>query len=289
MPAAIASPPSLRTLLVLGRVSNLPTVWSNCLAGWWLGGGGSVRALLVLCVGASLMYVAGMYLNDAFDAEFDRQYRRTRPIPSGAIAESRVWTLGWSLLGGGWVLVATLGLGPAAWGALLAAAIVAYDAVHKALALSPLLMASCRFLLYLLAASTAVRGVTGIAIWSGVGLAGWIVGLSYVAKRESVTGRLPRWPLAVLGLPFVFAALYNTGDFRLPAILAGFVLGAWALWCLRHTLEAGGRNLGLTVSGLLAGICLVDWLAVLPGLSGTLTFFLFFGAALLAQRQVPAT
>jgi hypothetical protein len=31
----------LRTLLVLGRVSNLPTVWSNCLAGWWLGGGGN--------------------------------------------------------------------------------------------------------------------------------------------------------------------------------------------------------------------------------------------------------
>ena len=30
----------LRTLLVLGRVSNLPTVWSNCFAGWLLAGGG---------------------------------------------------------------------------------------------------------------------------------------------------------------------------------------------------------------------------------------------------------
>ena len=27
----------LRTLLILGRVSNLPTVWSNCLAGWIMG------------------------------------------------------------------------------------------------------------------------------------------------------------------------------------------------------------------------------------------------------------
>ena len=25
---------SFRTFLTLGRVSNLPTVWSNCLAGW---------------------------------------------------------------------------------------------------------------------------------------------------------------------------------------------------------------------------------------------------------------
>ncbi|MBN8245849.1 MAG: UbiA family prenyltransferase, partial [Verrucomicrobia bacterium] len=103
---ASAASPSLRTLLILGRVSNLPTVWSNCLAGWWLGGGGgSPWALVRLCLGASLMYVAGMYLNDAFDAEFDRQYRRTRPIPSGAIAESLVWRLGWILLGAGWVLV----------------------------------------------------------------------------------------------------------------------------------------------------------------------------------------
>ena len=28
-------------LLILGRVSNLPTVWWNCFAGWLLGGGGS--------------------------------------------------------------------------------------------------------------------------------------------------------------------------------------------------------------------------------------------------------
>jgi len=284
-----AATPSLRTLLILGRVSNLPTVWSNCLAGWWLGGGGAAGPLVRLSLGASLMYVAGMYLNDAFDAEFDRQYRRTRPIPSGAIAESLVWALGWALLGAGWLLVATAGFGPAAWGVLLAAAILVYDAVHKALALSPLLMALCRLLLYLAAASAGVRGVTGLSIWSGVAMAGWIVGLSYVAKRESTSGRLPRWPLTVLGLPFFFTALINTGSYRLPAILAGFLVAAWALWCLRHTFEAGGRNLGLTVSGLLAGICLVDWLAVLPGIPGTLAFWGLFGAALLAQRHVPAT
>src|SRR5688572_13786957 len=101
-----------RALLVLGRVSNLPTVWSNCLAGWALAGGVPLTAdyrqmideprnFLVLCLGASLMYIGGMYLNDAFDADFDRQHRRERPIPSGAIGVTAVWTLGTIWLIGG--------------------------------------------------------------------------------------------------------------------------------------------------------------------------------------------
>ena len=64
-----------RTLLILGRASNLPTVWSNCLAGWLLGGGGAAADLLLLSVAATFLYTGGMYLNDAFDAEFDRQHR----------------------------------------------------------------------------------------------------------------------------------------------------------------------------------------------------------------------
>src|SRR5436190_19900248 len=94
-----------RALLVLGRVSNLPTIWSNCLAGWALAGGvpltGDFRQMieapvrfLALCAGASLLYAGGMYLNDAFDVEFDRQHRRERPIPSGATPLPAVWTLG---------------------------------------------------------------------------------------------------------------------------------------------------------------------------------------------------
>ena len=69
--ATISLTRPLRTLLVLGRASNLPTVWSNCLAGWILGGGGPHKRLLALCGGATLLYVGGMFLNDAFDAQFD--------------------------------------------------------------------------------------------------------------------------------------------------------------------------------------------------------------------------
>src|SRR5579872_5947815 len=98
------TPPSrFRTFLILGRVSNLPTVWSNCLAGWLLNGGGSWRRFALLCLGISCLYVGGMFLNDAFDSEFDAQHRPERPIPSGAISVGKVW--GWGL---GWLLAGLL-------------------------------------------------------------------------------------------------------------------------------------------------------------------------------------
>src|SRR3954451_22265925 len=84
----------LRTLLVLGRASNLPTVWSNCLAGWILGGESDLYKLLLLCAGATFIYLGGMYLNDAFDAQFDQQHRPERPIPSGAMPAGAVWAWG---------------------------------------------------------------------------------------------------------------------------------------------------------------------------------------------------
>src|SRR5882672_8965424 len=99
----------LRALLVLGRASNLPTVWSNCLAGWLLGGAGDPKTFALVSVGASCLYTGGMYLNDAVDAPFDTQYRRERPIPSGAIQPQTVWLLSAGWLAAGIFLLAMIG------------------------------------------------------------------------------------------------------------------------------------------------------------------------------------
>ena len=72
-----------RTLLLVSRVANLPTLWSNCLAGWWLSGGGAWGRLALLLPGVSALYLGGVFLNDAFDAESDRQRRAVRPFPRG--------------------------------------------------------------------------------------------------------------------------------------------------------------------------------------------------------------
>ena len=72
MTIATPAPVLTVTLLRLGRVSNLPTVWTNVLAGTALAGGdwnGRRSALVLLAM--SLFYVGGMYLNDYFDRAID--------------------------------------------------------------------------------------------------------------------------------------------------------------------------------------------------------------------------
>ena len=279
-----------RTLLVLGRVSNLPTVWSNCLAGWWLGGGGNFAKLPFLFLGATLLYVGGMFLNDAFDADFDRQHRKERPIPSGAISLPLVWRCGFAFLLLGNALLFAASLTAGIFGALLALNILLYDAIHKAVTFSPLLMGGCRFWVYVVAAAVGMNGVTGWAIWCGLALALYIVGLSFVARVESTRGALEYWPLLLLAAPIGLAFLINTGAYRESAILVSLVLTFWSLRCLRTLLWSVPPNIGRTVSGLLAGIVFVDWLAAAHApreLAGV--FVGLFLLALLGQRYVPAT
>src|SRR6185503_5054548 len=183
----------LRTLLVLGRVSNVPTVWSNCFAGWLLAGGGDWSRFLLLTFAATCLYVSGMYLNDAFDASFDLQHRAERPIPSGAIRVEAVWAWGFGWLGVGLACLFAFGQPAIICALLLVVAILVYDAIHKIFALSPLLMAACRFFLVLLAASAGRNGITGLVIWTALALAAYIVGLSYLAQKESVKAPVSRW------------------------------------------------------------------------------------------------
>jgi hypothetical protein len=283
--------PALRTLLILGRVSNLPTVWSNCLAAWLLCGGGAWSRLVLVCVSATLLYLGGMYLNDACDAAFDREFRKERPIPSGLISERAVQWLGIGWLAGGLALLGLLGLVTFYLGLLLVNCIAVYDLVHKRTALSPVIMAGCRVLLCLVAGSAAAAGLDGLAVWGAVVLGAYIVGLSYLAKFESAPGALRYWPCALLAAPLVLAWIVNDGPWRVPGLVLSLLLLVWTARCLRFTFGRTERNLGRTVSGLLAGIVLVDLLAVAGGGSPMMAavFLALFGLALLFQRHVPAT
>ena len=283
--------PYWRTLLVLGRMSNLPTVWSNCLAGWLLGGGGTVWILIVICLGASCLYIGGMFLNDAFDVDFDREFRRERPIPSEKITLEEVWRWGFAWLGAGIVILVLLGRSTGVFGTVLLVCIVLYDAIHKLIAFSPILMAACRFFLYVLAASAARQGASGLAVWAAFALAAYIIGLSYLARRESTGGTLNFWPASLLAAPILLALLANAEHFRLPALLLSVILGLWIARCLRHAYFAYDPNPGRAVAGLLAGIVLVDWLAVAGGQTiwTGVAFAALFVTALIFQRFVPAT
>lgn len=278
-----------RAALLLGRVSNLPTVWSNCLAGWLMGEGEDYSRFALLLLGASALYIGGMFLNDACDANFDRQHRKERPIPSGMISERAVWLAGFALLFAGVISLSFLGKGTPLLAIALAASILLYDFVHKLVAFSPVLMGLCRFLLYLVAASIGAWGVNGLAVWSGFALACYIIGLSYVARREATLGAWSWWPLLLLAMPIVLALIVNVGSYREPALLIAAVLGLWVMRSLR-SLISPQPNIGHAVSGMLAGIVLVDWLAVAdqPKAIGAV-FIALFLLALGFQRFVPAT
>jgi hypothetical protein len=280
----------LRTLFILGRVSNLPTVWSNCVAGWILGGGGRLGSLLWLCFGATFLYLGGTYLNDAFDFQFDAQHRPDRPIPSGQVTVEAVWLWGLGWLGLGLFDLSLLGKATGTFAALLAVSILIYDAIHKIFAFSPVFMAACRSFLVLAAASVGREGVTGLAIWSALALGAYVFGLSYLARKESIKTRVRYWPLLPLAAPMVLALVVNQGESQLRASLLGSLLVVWLLNSLRHTLWTDQRNIKRTVNGLLAGIVLVDLLAIAGG--GMLTaasLAVLFLLAVGLQRFVPAT
>ena len=280
----------LRTLLVLGRVSNLPTLWSNCLAGWWLGGAGHPEQLPFLFAGASFLYAGGMFLNDAFDAEFDQRHRPERPIPAGLISLTIVWQWGLIGLGLGGACLICLGRVTGGLGVALVFCILLYDSIHKRIAWAPVLMGLCRLLVYLIAASAGVQGVTGWSVWCGLALASYVAGLSYLARRESTPGPLGYMPALLLPVPIGLALIMNAAGYRQAALLLSAALALWVVRALRQTLRSAEPNVGRTVSRLLAGIVLVDWLAVAdaPRQLG-FVFIALFLAALLLQRVVPAT
>src|SRR6187399_237800 len=85
-----------RAYLLLARISNLPTVWTNVLAAYVVAGA-SRESLPVASIAVSLFYIAGMLLNDAFDAPVDARARADRPIPNGDVTRTEVFTVGFVL------------------------------------------------------------------------------------------------------------------------------------------------------------------------------------------------
>jgi hypothetical protein len=246
--------------------------------------------LWLLLAGATFSYVGGMFLNDAFDAAFDQQYRPERPIPMGLISLADVWRWGLLWLGLGGLCFIGINLLTGSFGIFLFVFILLYDALHKRIAWGPVLMGLCRLFLYLIAAAAGGHGITGDSVWCGIALAAYIMGLSFVARGEAIAGPLRYWPALLMAAPIFFAMLMNAGDYREPELLLSAVLTLWILRALRHTFWSSPPRIGFTVSQLLAGIVLVDWLAVAyaPRAIGFLFIGLFLGALAL-QRIVPAT
>ncbi len=279
---------TLDTILRLGRVSNLPTVWTNALAGAVLAGGAPLPALVLAMLALSLFYVGGMWLNDAFDAEIDGRERPSRPIPAGEIAQCTVFRVGYLMLGLGVILAAALGPAAGIAGLALAGTVVLYDWLHKRTALAPVIMGATRFLAFLLGALSAGE-VTTAALIGAAGLFAYVVGLTYAAKQEAYDRVERAWPLAVLAVPALLVAS------RAPASALALLIAAGLLAVLAFALHRLFRrargDVPRAVVTMIAGISLYDAaLIAATGASG-LAFLAVaaFALTLLLQRVAPGT
>jgi 4-hydroxybenzoate polyprenyltransferase len=221
----VTEPSPIQTALRLGRVSNVPTVWTNVAAGIALTGA-TLRPDLVVLLGfaASLFYIGGMYLNDAFDAGWDRQYRPERPIPSGQVSIRTVFLAGFAMLAAGLTIVAcaTTTRPPVYAALILCGLIVLYDISHKGNPLSPLVMALCRVSVYALAALAVVPLPLPRGVYLGAAaLFLYLVFLSTLARKETLHPRLPRMiGSLVAGIALLDAALLLITGHELAAVLA---------------------------------------------------------------------
>ncbi len=283
--------PRLRTLSVLGRVSNLPTVWSNCLAAWALSGGGEWKKFALVLASGSSLYLGGMFLNDACDAEFDRRHRQDRPIPKGSISRREVWAWGLALLLAGFLLAVPLGVRTLECALALLTAIVAYDLWHKRHPFTVGLMAGCRALLYLLAGIAAAGTVSNHLMEAAAGLAAYILGISLLARHESSTNRPPKWPMIFLAMPIVPAALQTSTDTFAVTIIGVVLFALWLAFAL-GPLRSAEPQTGRAVGRLLAGIVLADGLqifSVAPSSTYAMLLAVLFGFMLWLQRHIPST
>lgn len=285
------APVSFATLLRLGRVSNLPTVWTNVLAGavlaeveWW-----TWRLNLVL-LAMSLLYVGGMFLNDYFDRAIDARERPDRPIPVGAISATAVALIGSALLGAGVLATAIMGALAGSVALLLGVLIVAYDLHHKQNALGPVLMGLCRALVYLASAAATAGSFPLRVVISAVAMAAYVAGLTYAARQESLDRIFNLWPLLLLSAPLVaaVAALQDGPSAALIYVmLAGWAAGA--VWLLAKRPSVG--SVGRAVGRLIAGISLVDaaLLASFGAIAAAFVAVVGFVATLISQRYIAGT
>lgn len=184
--------PRLLAYLQLFRLPNVFTAWSDILMGFLFVHAvhQPLGALLGLVLASSLLYTAGMVLNDVFDLEIDQAERPHRPLPSGRIDVAWASRLGRAMLGMG--VLSAVFVSPQAGGVagILAVAVYLYDGVLKKTIFAPLVMGCCRLLNVLLGMSLAEPLLRTEHWLIAGGLGTYVMGITWFARSEArVSGR----------------------------------------------------------------------------------------------------
>jgi 4-hydroxybenzoate polyprenyltransferase len=240
------------------------------ISGWLLGMAAVIRTptvivpsalnstLFTLLLGISLLYVAGMILNDVFDYEWDCANRPERPLPSGLISRSKAKWVG--------IIILLLGLALSAFSAgrffkltfLLTIFILWYDVAHKGNPLAPMVMGACRALLpmigFIVATIDGIYAQPNIVHVYAVVLGIYTYALTWVAKYELTPTKNSYWIERLLFLiPLPLIVYYNYTYWSLGALIF------YVLWIIfsnrRHPTPSG---ISARVADRIAAFSLLD-------------------------------
>jgi 4-hydroxybenzoate polyprenyltransferase len=221
---------TVRTALKLGRVSNLPTVWTNVLAGTAFATlEPDVGTILPVAVACSLLYIAGMFLNDAFDRRWDAEHRPERPIPAGEVEAATVFRMGFGMIAAALIVLFIVPQGPRSFlaGLALTGLILLYDVSHKKNPVAPIVMALCRVAVYATASFAAAPAISPPLVAGSAFLFMYLVSLTLVAREEDKNPKLRR----VVGLMIAGISIIDGLQLLVLGhkILAGLCIAAFLL------------------------------------------------------------
>ncbi len=283
---------NLLTALKLGRVSNLPTVWSNVLAGVMLANVAIDPVLLLtVLLAISLIYISGMFFNDLFDQQFDRIHRPNRPIPAAEVDSRSVlyWAAAMMLIA---LLLVVLNISVSevkTWYPLLSclvlcALVLLYDWWHKENSWGPLIMGLCRGMVYITAAVSLYPHFSfQLGIAAGC-LTLWVLGLTMVAKRKNI---FAGFLMLILSLNLILLLLPSKPlDLQVYLILSTFSLVL--IYSFVYLCKDGKYWNPVTL--LIASISLVDAMVIFS-VTGTFNIMVMmavslFFLTLLFQRTI---
>lgn len=219
----------LKAFLALARISNLPTILSNCLAGSALAGVSSLDfRVVVLMALMSCFYTAGMILNDVCDYRWDAVHKPHRPLIRGDARRDEAFFLSVSLMAMGLILAAGISTATFFAGLVLCVLIVIYDCRHKNNPFGPPLMGLCRAMVYVICmiafsnVGTAMENILPAGL-----LCAYVTGLTALAKMgardkniEGAIGHL------IAGISFVDALIIALFNFQPFLIILSLLAGA---------------------------------------------------------------
>ena len=276
-------------VLELCRVSNLPTVISNCVAGSLVAEGILGLDLIFVLIGASLVYSGGMVMNDAVDFRYDKKFKKDRPIVSSKISLFSSWQLAILFLVSGSVF---LGIGSTSyfWVALLIVSIIFYNVFHKKFGITIYVMGFCRSLLNFIAGYTLSLS-NSVILW-GLALGLYTAGITLVARGEDTDQKVKMIGIILLTAP-VFLSIYCSLvslNLIVPIIFSSLALIVLILYSLRIINSENPGKIGKAVSLLIAGMCIVDSMAV-SSVIGYQGLLFIFGVpiVLIFQRKIAGT